>query len=139
MDTKVALEKLFADKTVTLKDQRKVKLHRVSLETFGPALELLHKIVDHLGLDVAKGIDVGALAENPIGILKLISKFYGEALVLAASLTSLELDEVKALEADDGIKLLHGVYVVNLDFFTNEVIPTLKATGLGPKQSNAAA
>lgn len=138
MDAQEALKALFEQGGVTLKDGREVKIHKISMETFGPALALVTKVADGLGLDVAKGIDTAELADNPVGLLKLISNHYADTLALASTLTDMSLPDLKKLEADDGIKVVHGVYAINHDFFTNQVLPALKNAIAVSGKKNAA-
>ena len=125
MDTKQALEKLFSQKTVTLSDGRDVAINRVSVRTLGPALALLAKVVEDLKLDITKGIDTTAFDGDPAGVLKLISKHYDDVVAVVADHCALSLDEVKQLEADDGVMLAQAVYLLNQDFFTKNVLPAM--------------
>ncbi len=125
MDTKAALDKLFKEGSVTLRDGREVLVYRVSIRTLGRALELLAKVVADLKMDITQGIDTDAFGGDPAAVLKLISKHYDDVVAVVADHCALSLDEVKQLEADDGVKLAQAVYLLNQDFFTKNVLPAM--------------
>lgn len=137
MEASEALKKLFADRSVTLANGEKVSILVVNVKTLGPALDLLHKVIADLGVDVAKGIDIEALMKNPLDILKLISKFYDEAVAVAAMHTSLTIEQFQALGLDDAVPVFHAVIAVNKDFFTSHVLPAWAK--LQPKKADSAA
>lgn len=126
MDTKAALEKLFKNGTVELVGAGRVAtIQRVSVRTLGPALELLAKVVADLKLDITQGVDADAFGGDPAAILKLVSKYYEDVVAVTADHCDLSLEEVKALDAGDGVLLAQAVYVLNQDFFTKNVLPAL--------------
>ena len=133
MDTKEALNKLFSEGTVTLRDGRVVKISKVSIRTLGPALNLLAKVVEDLKLDVAKGIDTDAFGGDPAAVLKLISKHYDDVASVVGMHCDLGQDGFMTLEADDGLLVTQSVYLLNQDFFTKNVLPALSLVSAKPE------
>ncbi len=133
MDTKEALNKLFSEGTVALRDGRDVKINKVSIRTLGPALNLLAKVVEDLKMDVSKGIDTDAFGGDPAAVLKLISKHYDDVAHVVGMHCSLGQDGFMTLEADDGLLVTQAVYLLNQDFFTKNVLPALSLVSAKPE------
>ena len=127
MDTQQVLDQIFSQKTVTLSDGRNVALKKVTVRTLKPVIDLLSRAMADLKLS---GEEVAGqmLGADPSLILKLISKYYDETVELSSLLSDVPLEDVYELGADDGLTLAQGIIVLNQDFFTKSVLPTL---GLG--------
>ena len=125
MDTQQVLEQIFSKKTVFLANRNEeVSLHKITVRTLRPVIDLLAKAMGDLKLG-GESLPTQALGSDPALILKLISLHYEDTVAVASQLSSLDLATVYELEADDALVLVQSIIVLNQDFFTKKVLPTL--------------
>lgn len=122
MDTKQMLAQIFGENKVAL-STREVALHKVTVRTMKPVLDLLTKVIS--GLRDA-GETLGNIStDDPSIILKLISNHFDDVVEISTLLSDMTLEEVYALEADDSLILVQAIVLLNKDFFTKKVLPAL--------------
>lgn len=135
MDTSNMLEKLFAQQVIQLEPVgqdthgRKVHIHKVSLETMKPALDLITVVLTDMGVD-SNHIPLVDL-NDPVQILKLISMHYDEVIDIAVSLCDVPREELVKMELDQSLLVVQGVILLNKDFFMKKVLGILQS--LSPK------
>lgn len=142
---------------VTLSDGQVVHIHKCKVKASGMVIAFIEKAFDDVVAIVkaiaderkavskyldGSGLDPNTLeaaeaATNAItkpstrSILQMISKHWVSLSQLVSALTSLTPEQYEELPMDDGIKILIAIWVVNKNFFSNQIRPmlaTLKAS-----------
>lgn len=125
------LEKLFKTNTVILdeglKTERVIQIKKVSLRTMKPITDLIARVIEDLGLNKENLPTVDL--QDPVTILKLISKYYDDVIALLVSLTDVPKDDLLDMAADHSLSVVQGVIALNKHFFTTKVMPGLTALG----------
>lgn len=124
MNTAALLTTLFSDHKVTLPGTgREVSIKKVTIRTLKPVVDLLGRAIGDLGL-TADGLSASSLTD-PSVILKLISKYFDEVVLLSSVLSDVTSEEMYAMEPDDGVVLVSAIVALNRDFFMKKVMPSL--------------
>lgn len=122
--TQETLKKIFDNHEVPLPSGNTIALKKVTVRSLKPVIDLLSKVMESLKLD-GENIPTLNIGGSPDVILKLISNHYDDVVKLVPLLADIELADMYELDPADALTLVQAIILLNQDFFTKTVLPTL--------------